>query len=388
MSDIETTRVHNEQGVLVHQHSMRHNTLHGPSLDYSPEGKLIKSEHYQEGALHGPYLLYSDDGAQLLEEGHYEHGKRHGLFRWYFRSSQIAHEPHVQEERTYAHDQPEAEWREFFDNGDLRCVVTYQNGRLDGPRRYFRKYGELEWEELLRPDPHDSSVSLREGVYREYHDNGALKVYGEYQAGMRHGVYRTYHENGRLSEEYFYRHDQLDPTAVHRTFYVTGILKSESCRGEGVDQGYEEAYYPDGSLIFRRGFKNTDSDGVWERYDTSGRCVWKQTYQDGLLSGEERTYFDEGMLESLVEWKMGRKLREVHYYRNGNLRSEEDHDPELVRFKTYAPGGGLLVEGGYLPNRRDPPCYQGPMTRYGENGDVTDIVYWANGKLYVKSELK
>lgn len=47
----------------------------------------------------------------------------------------------------------------------------------------------------------DGSAWVRHGMFRAYHEDGALASEGNYEHGQEHGPWRDYHPNGQLAAE-------------------------------------------------------------------------------------------------------------------------------------------------------------------------------------------
>ena len=45
----------------------------------------------------------------------------------------------------------------------------------------------------------DGSNWIRHGIFRAYHENGALASEGTYEHGVEHGIWHDYHTNGQLA---------------------------------------------------------------------------------------------------------------------------------------------------------------------------------------------
>ncbi|MBI1891267.1 MAG: hypothetical protein HYS18_11505 [Burkholderiales bacterium] len=47
----------------------------------------------------------------------------------------------------------------------------------------------------------DGTRWIRHGLFREYHENGAIISEGNYEHGVEHGLWRDYYPNGKLAAE-------------------------------------------------------------------------------------------------------------------------------------------------------------------------------------------
>lgn len=65
----------------------------------------------------------------------------------------------------------------------------------------------VEEEELIRVEE-ISPEDLDEKTYKEYYDNGALKIEVPLRDGLKHGTYREYHTNGNIKLKGKYRRDK------------------------------------------------------------------------------------------------------------------------------------------------------------------------------------
>ncbi|MFC1645896.1 toxin-antitoxin system YwqK family antitoxin [Candidatus Omnitrophota bacterium] len=81
-------------------------------------------------------------------------------------------------------------------------------------------------------------VPIRDGVHKEYYENGNLRSEISYKDGMWHGSFKTYYENGNLIEERNYVNGKLD-----------GIRRQYDEDGSGP----REFYYKNDKIVPRLG---------------------------------------------------------------------------------------------------------------------------------------
>ena len=67
---------------------------------------------------------------------------------------------------------------------------------------------------------------LKQGEYKDYHDNGQLWEHTFFQNDKRHGEYKDYHYNGQLWEHSFYQNGKLH--GEHKSYRINGQLKYAS----------------------------------------------------------------------------------------------------------------------------------------------------------------
>ncbi|MDO8580301.1 MAG: hypothetical protein Q7S13_02355, partial [Candidatus Omnitrophota bacterium] len=116
-----------------------------------------------------------------------------------------------------------------YSNGEKEILV-YTFGEYDAEIKKYDAQGRLmeTWNEkgdkIANKREFDESGKPREGVYKEYYDNGKIKSEGFYQDGRREGTFKGYHENGSLNFESEYKDSW--PAGEMRTYHENGNLKT------------------------------------------------------------------------------------------------------------------------------------------------------------------
>ena len=68
-----------------------------------------------------------------------------------------------------------------------------------------------------------NTVPLKNGVDKEYYENGKIRKETPYVNGKREGAVKQYYPNGSLKSESMYRNNQS--TGMTKTYYETGELE-------------------------------------------------------------------------------------------------------------------------------------------------------------------
>ncbi|WP_157630076.1 toxin-antitoxin system YwqK family antitoxin [Thermonema rossianum] len=122
--------------------------------------------------LHGPYRkLYKD---QVMEEGFYYYGAKHG--RWV----------------RYGRDALDRDWV-------LIDKTKYFRGWLKESKRTYYDEKQNKLKEVI-PIKHGKL----EGNYYFFYPNGRIAIKGQYEAGQRVGVWMEYYPNGQRKREIHY----------------------------------------------------------------------------------------------------------------------------------------------------------------------------------------
>jgi antitoxin component YwqK of YwqJK toxin-antitoxin module len=161
------------------------------------------------------------------------------------------------EEGAYLNDEKEGLWKRYYPNGAVRSEIYYQVGKPEGPYKLYYANGKVEetgrW--------HDGKLTDR---FQRYHSNGILKEALTYnQEGNRHGRQQYYHENGTMALE------------------VDMQL--------GAEQGVQKRYDEQGQLMEERNFDNGKSKpGGVKSYTTPQQTKAAQMGASQVEQSEER----------------------------------------------------------------------------------------------------
>ena len=96
---------------------------------------------------------------------------------------------------------------------------------------------------LMQPD---GTAAAREGLSREYYDDGVLKRETNFKDGQVHGPCRLYYKEGGLRKQVNYEEGILQGKAYE--LYENGQYKVESNYIDGKADGESKIYYENGNL--------------------------------------------------------------------------------------------------------------------------------------------
>ncbi len=153
----------------------------------------------------------------------------------------------------------DGEWRFYYDSGELREIITYRDGRKDGPQFQFYPNGNLSLETYWDSD---STASWLDSVTRQYSEYGQLVMEGWYRDGTPDSLFRYWYPDGTLKEVRIYR--------------------------DGLKTGLWKYYRPDGSLektVDYRGFEQYWTEdtraGIMTWYGPGGDTLLQETWLEG-----------------------------------------------------------------------------------------------------------
>ncbi|WP_018343934.1 toxin-antitoxin system YwqK family antitoxin [Cytophaga aurantiaca] len=153
---------------------------------------------------------------------------------------------------------------EYYDNGNIRHIRFFKNGKLDS-------------------------------LFQNFDSTGKLTLELHYKNGLLNGYDRTY-KNGRLKSESYFVND--NEHGMVRSWYENGQLQCNDYRIDGYGQGIEIHYYKNGNIFSEGQNKNDARTGLWKFYYENGILEKEGIYQDGHESGVWKFYNNAGQLIS------------------------------------------------------------------------------------------
>ena len=172
-------------------------------------GELIFEGEYLDGKRHGNGKEY--DYNNLIFEGKYLNGKRHGKGKEYYllfkEQKKInilkfegeffngkkwnGKQYEINNNKIYEIKNGKGFIKEFHFDGEIIYESEYLNGEKTGKVKEYHKNGKLKFEgEYLN--------GQKNGKGKEYYKYGDLKFEGEYLNGEKNGKGKDYNDNGKL----------------------------------------------------------------------------------------------------------------------------------------------------------------------------------------------
>jgi hypothetical protein len=135
---------------------------------------------------------------------------------------------------------------------------------------------------------------IKDGGYKEYYENGTLKVESKYSKDQLNGTWIQYYDTREKEWEVQYLNDHKE--GFYRQFYKNGQLMLEGTCSEGLKSGEEKQYDSIGNLVntlnFKKGkLKKTKNTMVFEQTEIPDGDIEKVAVYpgcEGLLTNQER----------------------------------------------------------------------------------------------------
>ncbi|PLW93510.1 MAG: hypothetical protein C0592_05885 [Marinilabiliales bacterium] len=180
------------------------------------------------------------------------------------------------------------EYKDYYDDGSIKVIGEYTGNEKSGLWKYYYENGQIE-------EYGHYSEGYQNGVWKEFYDNGALYAEGEYDDDCEEGEWKYYEEDGSFSEIITY--SDCDFHGAYK-LYEDGILIEEGQYRNDEKVGEWHFYYDSGKLkavgsfTYDEDYDEVDSTGVWKFYYESGQLQKQCTYNNGVIEGSYKTYYE------------------------------------------------------------------------------------------------
>lgn len=219
-------------------------------------GKLI--QYYLSGAVHG--------------EHEYEDGNKIGFVRYWNENGILISEDQYGYGENKQIIKEIGQWKRWNDKGDLKQIINYKEGKLDG-------------------------------VQLEYHENGQIKVEKFYIQGIQDGNQTIFYPNGRISKRRKYIRGKFIEENPYKDFHENGVISGTGNIENGLEKGKWIYYYKSGLKksegkyrihIYPHEHGNlyySIKEGDWTYWYETGKIKARGSYTEGIigdiLSGQE-----------------------------------------------------------------------------------------------------
>lgn len=363
-----------ESGKLWKTIPFVNNKEEGRGMEYAEDDeRIITITTYRNGFIYGSQRINRFDNeqrkigdwkewyanGQLREEGYWTEGKRNGLFKFYDRKGFLERiERYVNGELVSDDDTTTTLdiRREYDEQGRVRSVGSYREGKKHGTFRHYDESGKEEGAsiyelETLVAEGRLDSIGQRQGKWRLYHPEGELRAEGEYINGLREGPWTFYFRSGKIEQKGVYREDL--PTGHWQWYFADGSIHRDETYRRGKEDGLATEYSDEGQVInvgeYVDGLKtgpwkltindhseageylDGEKHGLWVWHYDSGGKAFEGEYQAGIPVGRHRYWHANGVLKMKGSYQGG-ELHGVWQYFDelGMPLVETEYDQGIV----------------------------------------------------------
>ena len=306
----------------------------GKWITFYPDGKKYIEENYKDGLLDGYYKEYDQVG-NLKVVLFYKDGKLVDLSA---KNDSISTPVDIR--------------NKYDDNGNLIESGAYRNGVPIGIHRKYDKNGKIVHAWIYDNTGKVTAEGIitekgeKEGMWKFYYENGAVRAEGKYLHNQRTGPWKFYGRDGKLEQTGTYRRGKAEGT--WRWYFDNSALRREEEFFNGKEDGHYVEYDREGNVIAEGNYIEGEKDGMWKI--SVGDQIQEGKYIVGLRDGIWKYYYPNGKL--MYEGRFVQGLPEGKhklYYPNGAIREERyyTHGLRERTWKKYDKDGNLLISITY-----------------------------------------
>lgn len=191
------------------------------------------------------------------------------------------------------------------------------------------------YQKVLRIYQRDGNGDIRAFI-NSYYPNGIPRQYLEIVNNRAHGKYREWHQNGILKVDAFVIGGEPD----------IDMVSEKSWLFDGISRAWDE----EGQLLAEIPYCKGELQGISFYYHPNG-SIWKNIpCEKGTIHGRMEIFLDNGSLLQTSEYQLGQKEGpSIRYWQDGTIASEEFYsNNSLKEGKYFDPKGKLIssIENG------------------------------------------
>ena len=349
----------------------RNGLMNGRWKFYYENGKVLCTGSYKNGnngfSINGikgiprngktGLWTYWDLKGKKIEEGYFKKGKQFGKWAFWdysgkrYAGTKISYELFVDElekkdrlgnyliyspkqygEKKYIHsygsfsnNRRQGKWIFFDKNRKISAVINYKAGEPIGEYITYHSEGHKISEGFVNGlDEIGDLIKTGNWIYRNV--DGKKNIEINYINGIQEGKTKYYSPDGQSISEVYFKNNKLWSGELI-TWYPNGTKKESGQYKNGMKEGPWAFYYKNGQNYYLVNYQENEKDGLFTQWDTFGRLVKEDEYENGEKITEYIVDYDEiGYTEinkrknmlygPWVRWYSSEKKAEEGYYIN------------------------------------------------------------------------
>jgi antitoxin component YwqK of YwqJK toxin-antitoxin module len=275
---------------------------------YDRKGKLLTVEKYINDVqqLDAPELAKLDikttyfSNGVVESTGPYKDNQPFGIHKIYDETGKVKRADIYDSGRVVASgaindgDQQEGDWKEFYENGDLKDEGKYENGIKVGDWKYLFHDGKK-----FETGKYDKK-GKQTGTWLWYFEDGNLRRSSSFSRGQEDGDFAEYNDSGKIIT----RGEYADGLKEGKWVYQLGNFKSVGkYSGDLEDSTWTEYYNDNGKVRFTGKYSQGRPDGVHMWYYPDGKTELEGHYNLGLMEDRWKYYSEDGSLFLTITYR-------------------------------------------------------------------------------------
>jgi uncharacterized protein len=352
-----------DNGVVSSEGFMRDGKPDGYWKTYSQNGKIKSEGNRKNFMLDSTWKFYNEQG-KLAFEFNYKEGKKNGMKKTF-----DTKEGFLISSENYENDVKQGNTLIYYKDGRVKQTIPFAAGKEEGPGFEYApdstiititqyKMGFVQKEEKIN---RRDLGGLKQGMWKTYYPSGIIKTEVNYTDDKMNGYLKEYSPKGSL---------------VNTTKYINGALQTNVPELAKLD--VKTVYYDNGAVKYTATYKDGVAEGIQREFSPEGKVIGAKTFVEGVLTGEGILdtagrqqghwveYHPNGQVKSKGDYLNGKRIGEwIFYYPNGKVEQKGKYDKKGKAqgpWKWYYESGNLWREENYRNDLQD-----GMMIEYTDN---------------------
>ena len=244
---------------------------------------------------------------QVIEEGDYSDDSKTGKWFFYYNNDQVKHVV------TYLNNRPNGYAIFYYRNGSKKEEGIWKNNKWIGDYKYYYENGNL------RNDWKYNSSGKRTGDQKYYHKNGQLQIEGKWANGNEAGIIIEYYNDGSVKSERIYINGKIN-NSLGKNFKITEKAGKVTIKPT-IKKEIDSLNMP---IVLNK------------KEEIKNNTPWNGTGTKSFLNKKgqvvRKGYFEKGYLVDGVVFMYtldGKKYRTTHY-KEGRIVKVEDHQDTTI----------------------------------------------------------
>jgi len=214
----------------------------------------------------GIWKYFNDDKTVVLKEGVFKNNRKEGVWRYYYENANL------QTEITYTNGLAKGYAKAYYETGQVMEEGFWDISHWTGDYKYYYENGMPAYVWKYNKEGH------RTGKQQYFHQNGNVKIEGDWKDGKKDGKLAEYDTNGEIEVERTFKGGKLDVLA-------TKVYKSQ--KNEVTEETIEQSDDTESELL-----EIFDGSGTF-RVMKNGVIEREGDFIHGKLINGKKYYYDE-----------------------------------------------------------------------------------------------
>lgn len=193
----------------------------------------------------------------------------------------------------------------YYASGSLELQGLSVNSMVHGLLTRYSETGVVKSEDSFLYDK-------RDGLSKEYRDDGNIWFQTAYKKGLKHGLELWYDQNGSIETSTVFVNDSAQE-GIYYTYYPSGAVNVVTETYNDIPHGLELVYYENGVIALEKNRVDGLVQGIQTGYGSNGHISDTITIVDDVAHGPWKAYCNSGLLSDSGLYENGIRVSAISH---------------------------------------------------------------------------